>query len=63
MKNICQTSVLTGHASPRFKACGQPATQSLVVSGRLCHYCTEHGAAAQRYVERRAQGDADGANV
>lgn len=52
----CQTSVETGLNEPMFRACGKPATESVSVGVKMCHYCAEHAADARGYVE--SQGNA-----
>jgi hypothetical protein len=52
MSRICQTSVKRNGS---FYACGRPTTDIVIVAGKLCHFCAEHAAAANRFNERRAK--------
>jgi len=52
---ICQTSVPTGLGRPMFRACGRPITRAVVFGSKVCHYCDEHAAAAERFVQRKGQ--------
>jgi hypothetical protein len=48
----CRTGVPDGEG---FRDCGKPATESVQMGLKLCHYCAEHAAAARRWAEGQGQ--------